>query len=809
MSDAGHDSDPQDPRLEEILHDYLRAVDAGRAPDQGELLRRHPEFAAELHAFFADQERADRLAHAMRQEQPGSPLGFLLTSAGPDPAAGAPAPGARIQYFGDYELLGEVARGAMGVVYKARQISLNRVVALKMILAGELASPAAVQRFRTEAENAANLDHPHIVSVYEVGEHQGRHYFSMKLIAGTSLAQQVPRLRDDPRAAARLLAAAARAVHHAHQRGILHRDLKPGNILVDERGEPHVTDFGLAKRVEGDARLTQSGAIVGTPSYMAPEQARSEEGLTTAVDVYGLGAVLYELLTGRPPFRAATPLDTVLQVLDREPARPRSVHPGADRDLETVCLKCLDKDPARRYGSARELAEELERWLRGEPIAARPAGPRERAWRWCRRNPVVASLLAMLFGVLLLGSVVSSLLAWRSATSAELAREKERQAIKEQLAAEKARRNAETEKRNAESARNDARAEKARAEAQRDRAERLFHQAEWAFNRAQLKQAYKYWHEKRPAEAINTLNSCRWDFRGWEHRFLWTLAQTRPHAQTQEVFTMKGHTGPVICTAFSPDGKYIASATRSSDGLRNSEEGSGEIKIWDTSSGHQVGNVRMPAVTSLAFSPDGVHLVASGGIGGRDLPCSIVVILDTRKKKVVRELKGYKGLACCVAYSPDGKTVVAGCEDGSAVLWDAATGNRIRKFVGHAQPVTSVAYSSDGKLLATGDGDIGLGVLVNDGSGRKVKIMIRDAATGKIQRSLKIDAARVASIGFSRDGKRLVTGLWGEAVVWDVLTGKKEITIPDVGRVLLSPQGDRILGGDERGNVKAWESSSG
>jgi hypothetical protein len=267
-------------------------------------------------------------------------------------------------------------------------------VALKMILAGQLASETDVHRFRTEAEAAANLDHPHIVPIYEVGAHEGQHYFSMKLIEGGSLSPHLPRFYKDPKGAAQLMAVVARALHHAHQRGILHRDLKPGNILMDDQGQPHVTDFGLAKRVDGDQRLTQSGAIVGTPSYMPPEQARSEKVLTTAVDVYSLGAVLYESLTGQPPFRAPTPLDTVLQVLEREPERLRRLNPHVDRDLETTCLKCLEKDPQRRYGSAEALAEDLDRWLAHEPIRARPIGSAGRLLRWCRRNPVISAVTA-------------------------------------------------------------------------------------------------------------------------------------------------------------------------------------------------------------------------------------------------------------------------------------------------------------------------------------------------------------------------------------------------------------------------------
>lgn len=338
--------DVREQQVDAILAEYLRAVDAGQNPDRQEFLQKHAEDARELEAFFTNQDRLNRVAQSLQPDgsQTVASPGEAATLA-PSPAAPVASMPKTVRYFGDFELLEEIARGGMGVVYKARQVSLNRAIALKMILAGQFASPADMQRFQTEAEAAANLDHPHIVPIYEVGDHEGQRYFSMKLVEGGSLAQKLEQFRD-PKAAARLVVTIAKAMHYAHQRGIMHRDLKPANILFDAHGEPLVTDFGLAKRVTGDSGLTQTGAILGTPSYMAPEQAAGKKGaMTTAVDIYSLGAVLYELLTGRPPFRAATPLDTVLEVLEKEPEPPRKLNPHIDRDLETICLKSCSCGP--------------------------------------------------------------------------------------------------------------------------------------------------------------------------------------------------------------------------------------------------------------------------------------------------------------------------------------------------------------------------------------------------------------------------------------------------------------------------------
>jgi len=368
-------------------------------------------------------------------------LGF-----GPAPGESAAPPatttqGARI--FGDYELLQQIGRGGMGVVYKARQVRLNRLVAIKMIRAGEFASPTLIQRFHREAEATANLQHPNIVSIYETGEIQGQHYLSMALIEGDSLDDHIlrsgtggPSVEKDVRSSvrarmmeiARIMAKVARAVDHAHQHGVLHRDLKPSNILVDRRGEPHLTDFGLAKVIgRGDSNLTVTGAIMGTPSFMAPEQASgNNKSTSTLADVYSLGAILYAMLTGQPPFRADTPVETLKQVVEQEPKHPSTLREGIDSDLSTIAMKCLEKEPKRRYPSAAALAEDLERWLRKEPIQARPVQTAERFWRWCRRNPAVSALCGTVMLLVMALIVVLVSLVEKERDRREIAEERQR-----------------------------------------------------------------------------------------------------------------------------------------------------------------------------------------------------------------------------------------------------------------------------------------------------------------------------------------------------------------------------------------------
>ena len=368
-----------DPRVEQVLEELLAF---GGSPE--EACRSCPELLPEVRAELERLRRLEKQVDAI----------FPSTHT-PDGAGPASLASTELPRISGYEVQAILGHGGMGVVYRARHLRLDRAVALKMLLAGPYARPEDRERFQREARAVAALHHPNIVQVYDVGEVDGRPYFTMELVEGANLADQFRGVPQPARQAAALVATLAETMHAAHLSGIVHRDLKPANILLDRDRTPKVTDFGLARRLEGDGALTQSGVPMGTPSYMAPEQARGEKGaVVPATDVYALGAILYEMLTGRPPFRAETSSGTLLQVLHDDPVPPSRLNPGVPRDLATICVKCLSKEPQRRYASAAALAEDLGRFLRGESIAARPAGPLERLARWARRSPARAALLA-------------------------------------------------------------------------------------------------------------------------------------------------------------------------------------------------------------------------------------------------------------------------------------------------------------------------------------------------------------------------------------------------------------------------------
>lgn len=384
-------------RVDAAIAEYLEAIERGTPPDCEAFLRVHSDVAPEVREFLADyqalKQAAPRHASIMFARAPTMDSGLRDKI----PAPNLPCT------FGHFELLEEIARGGMGVVYKARQSTPTRIVALKMILAGRLAAPSEVERFHAEAQAAAALDHPNIVPVFEVGEVEGQTYFTMGYVAGQSVAERIAAGPLPVREAALIIREAASAVDYAHRQGVFHRDLKPGNILVDDRERVRITDFGLAKRKTDDAGLTKTGHLLGTPNYMPPELLTGESGdIGPECDVYSLGATLYALLTGRPPFQAASVADVLRQVADKEPAMPRELDLAIPRDLETIALKCLEKSPSRRYASAQALADDLERFLADRPIVARRSTAWERLVRWRRRNPLVAGLVAAVATLLVL-----------------------------------------------------------------------------------------------------------------------------------------------------------------------------------------------------------------------------------------------------------------------------------------------------------------------------------------------------------------------------------------------------------------------
>jgi WD40 repeat protein len=755
---------------------------SGEAPTPEEYDRQFPEHAELIRQVFTEPPLPPKgtaaMPAAVSEAATMPPTAFSSETAGLPPASEgrSASPASERLSVPGYEIVAELGRGGMGVVYEARQISLNRVVALKMILGGQLAAPADLQRFRTEAENAANLDHRNIVPIYEVGEHQGQHYFSMKLVEGENLAQAISRRGAEHaesenasasslrslRLCARLLESVARAVHYAHQRGILHRDLKPANILIEWRAGgvnplvPHITDFGLARRIEGGAGLTQSGAIVGTPSYMPPEQARAEKGLTTAVDVYALGAILYELLTGRPPFQAATPLDTVLELLEKEPVPPRRLQPQIPADLETICMKCLQREPSKRYSTAADLADDLGSFLAGEPIAARPVGRLERFAKWVRRRPAVATALAAVL-LALVGLAVGGVWWRRAAEQQQVAQDMDRlRGIAEQ--------------------------ERDEAERQRALVRRLLYCS-------RMNLADRAWHDNHMARMDDLLKGQRpaqtggEDLRGFEWYYLWRLRHSW-------LLSLQGHIGTVNSVCFSPDGKRLASA-----------DAHGTLKVWDAAMGKERLTLQGDPtgwVNSVAFSPDGTRLVSSGWNPFNPAHHEVKV-WDAATGKEILSLKGHTQRVTSVCFSPEGKRLASASGDQTVKVWDAVTGQEILSLKGHTKAVDCVAFSPDGKrLVSSGD----------------VTVKVWDAQTGQLSLSLQGHTGSVPSVAFSPDGKRLASASYDKTVkVWDAATGQQTLTLKGhtdpVYSVCFSPDGKRLASRSLDQTVKVWDAATG
>ncbi len=849
MSDpTATNPDPQR-RLEEAMAEYLMAADAGRAPEPAAFLARYPDLQAELAEFLADQAGLARLVEPLRAapaallgaasaltlpaddaRQPASTLAGDATAPAtmastsedatsdgrngpgvttPSDDSRGPSPdrprGATIRYFGDYEIREVLGRGGMGVVYRARQVSLNRPVALKMLRAGVLAGDDELRRFQNEAEAVALLDHPGIVPIYEIGEDDGQKYFSMKLVRGGSLAERLATYKDDPKAAASLLADVAEAVHHAHMRGILHRDLKPANILIDTEGHVQITDFGLAKRVEADAEMTASGAILGTPSYMAPEQAAGRRGsITTATDVYGLGSVLYALLTGQAPFAGDSVVDTLTMVKEQPPQPPRKLNARVPRDLEVICLKCLEKDPRRRYLSAQAVAEDLRAWLEDRPILARPAGPLEKSVKWARRRPAIAALSALVVLVALLG-MGGILSQWREAVVAR------RAAV-----------------------------ERARAEAEaRAEATQLAANLQGETYSLALALAQREWEAANIAQVQRRLDLCAPLLRGWE----WDRLRHICHLDERTIPALGNHASSDYLS-WSPDGTRLAGKsdvtepptggpireyhqnaqildmvhedrrallvpkvsragwgplgqplfvykTDGTDHVTDESLESVEVatgvatRLWSL----PVGKL---GVFDVAWSPDGRRVAISRSIRtGSNLR-----VWDARTGRGERVLTGHKEQVRAVAWSPDSKRLASASEDGTICVWDPDTGTSVLALTGHTGRVRAVAWSLDGNGLATGSED--------------QTARIWDARTGRMSAVLSGHGGTVNGVAWRPDGSSVATAGDDRTIrLWDPGTGKPLAILRGhadrVFRIAWKPDGSRLASASDDQTIKVWD----
>jgi eukaryotic-like serine/threonine-protein kinase len=706
-----------------------------------------------------------------------------------------------------YQLLGEIGRGGMGIVYKARQVKLNRIVAVKMILNGPGSSPGEVARFQAEAEAVARLQHPNIVQVHEIGMADGRAYLAMEYVDGGNLAQATRGTTIDPRAAATLVRTLADAAQHAHERGIVHRDLKPANILLSgitsqKTGvsknrsrtpdpyllNPKIADFGLVKRLEADATLTGTGAILGTPSYMAPEQTTgSGKDVGPPADVYALGVVLYELLTGRPPFHSQSPLETLEQVRNSTPIPPRALKPGVPPDLDTICVKCLQKEPGRRYRSAAALADDLDRFLDGEPINARPVGHVERAALWSRRHPALAAVIVLVLLAVAVGFPGVTWLWYR----AETALERERVALGQE--------------------------KQARLE------------TDIELNAKRLALAHNAWLGGDLATARAYLKETGEPYRTEEWHSLWT-------ACTAERVVFREHEAIITRVAVSHDGRLVASTdtlgvvhiwelesgrivhtirTASKDGSALAFDASGRlvystivrrpeasnrpeilVRILDPMTGTEVRSFRRPAAPRAEFSPDGRRLLQIG------LPTTVTNVETGMDEAMLANGPNF----LLAAWARDGRHLALIMANRTTVAAGdvEAVGVKLRSF---SLPDDQ---SLRGQAIAVGPAGDRIAYIRQETGEPRQRLYVRGLGDGRLETTFLVPHSDpVYGLEFSSDGTRLATACQDRtAVVLDAATGRKIIALRGHGqglfRLTFSPDGRRLISASSDQTVRVW-----
>jgi len=641
-----------------------------------------------------------------------------------------------------YELLGELGRGGMGVVYRARQILLNRPCALKMILGGAHANDEAGFRFLAEAEAIARLQHPNVVQIHHVGVADGLPFFELEYVDGGSLDRKLNGTPWPARRAAELIEALTHGVTEAHRLGIVHRDLKPGNVLLAADGTPKVTDFGLAKSLNQDSGLTRTDSIMGSPGYMSPEQAQGKtKHVGPLADVYALGAILYELLTGGPPFRGATPLEIIDQVRNAEPMPPSRLVPGVPRDIETIALKCLQKEPDKRYDSAASLSEDLRRFLGGEPILARPVPPWERVIKWARRRPAIASLIVAVHVLL------ASLLGLGIWSYTEIDR-----------SLMKAERLAETEARANAKAQEQTKIANEQTEIATIKAEDLA----WENYINRVNRAYREVQDDNVALAEDLLHGCPLERRGWEWNYVKRLCKL-PRLDMNTV-------GSVNAVAFSPDGTWIAAGSGLQNWAASTQTDESPIDVWDAVTGNRRQALRglKGCVYGVAVSPDGRRIAVGSGFYSPRTEARLSV-WDPASGQAIWSRSEPDFMAMGVAFSPDGTSLAAGygaysgITAGKVKVWDAASGRETISFPGPVGGVNKVAFHPDGRRLAVA----GSGV-----------VEVWDLPTRTRVREVRGHSRWVYSVAFSPDGKWLATGGWDRTVkLWEAATGAERLTI--------------------------------